>query len=374
MWKKLLAFSSLFALIIMLDPTHTPAQPGGKFRSRDGGNGFPGGPGGPDTFIAQPGGMPPGGPGGPGGFGPGGPGRRGSDPERGWQMLLRMTNSTGDTVDLSKIPPQTQAMLKGWTERSGGIPLPESGIMTKDAYLDHHAKSEAAKAAFAANGGGNGPGGPGRNMGPGGSPVTFTMDPNGFGRGRGPGGWGGPGGPGGWGDPNGGGWGPGGQGDWQGNMENRPPFEKKQVEEERPVAMRYGKLPQGLPSWFDELDTDKDGQVSLYEWRKAGKETKEFIEMDLNGDSLITADEYLRFMRLKTIDIKKEAYENGERGPGDWGLGEKLDKNDVKADNGKGPRRGPGGPGGGFGPPGSGGWGNKGGGKGERKGNPWGPK
>jgi len=287
-------------------------------------------------------------------------------------MLVRMTGSTGDTVDLSKIPPQTHAMLKSWAERSGGIPLPESGIMTKDAYLDHYAKSEAAKASFAANGGNNS----GGNMAPGGSPVTFTMDPNGFGRGRGPGGpWGGPGGPGGWGDPNGG-W--GGPGDWsQGNMDGRPPFEKKQVEEERPIAMRYGKLPQGLPSWYDELDTDKDGQVSLYEWRKAGKDTKEFTEMDLNGDGLITADEYLRFTRLKTIDIKKEAYENGERGPGDWGLGEKLDKGDAKADNGKGPRRGPGGPGGGFGPPG-GGWGNKGGkdrgDRGDRKGNPWGPK
>ncbi len=55
----------------------------------------------------------------------------------------------------------------------------------------------------------------------------------------------------------------------------------------------------GLPGWYDEYDTDKDGQVSLYEWRKSGKVTDEFLEMDLNGDGLVTADEYLRFARQR---------------------------------------------------------------------------
>src|SRR5262249_44563864 len=50
----------------------------------------------------------------------------------------------------------------------------------------------------------------------------------------------------------------------------------------------------GLPDWFTTLDTDKDGQVSLFEWRKAGRPTALFQEMDLNGDGLLTRDEYLR--------------------------------------------------------------------------------
>jgi hypothetical protein len=240
-------------------------------------------------------------------------------------MLQNMTGSTGDTVDLSKIPPQQVAMLKGMAERSGGIPLPEGVVMSKAQYLEHFTRSEAQRAA--ANGG-NG-GGPGGGWGQGGQ-----------GGGWGQGGWGQGGwGQGGWqgGDPNGGMGGPGG----------RP--EKKETEEEKPVAMRYGKLPKDLPSWFEELDTDKDGQVSLYEWRKAKRDTAEFLDMDLNGDGLITADEYLRFARQRTITEKVDAYEKGERQPGNWGLGEKLD---GKGDNTKGP----GGPGGwGGGGPGTGG-------------------
>ena len=130
----------------------------------------------------------------------------------------------------------------------------------------------------------------------------------------------------------------------------RQPFERRETEEERPVAMRYGKLPQGLPGWYNELDTDTDGQISLYEWRKGSKEMKEFKEMDLNGDCLVTADEYLRFARQKGIDTKVEAYlaSDGAERPANWGLGAPLDKGDVKT-------KGPGGPPG----PGSGMWGPK---------------
>jgi Ca2+-binding EF-hand superfamily protein len=58
----------------------------------------------------------------------------------------------------------------------------------------------------------------------------------------------------------------------------------------------------GLPAWFTTLDKDKTGQVSLYEWRKSGRSLAEFQEMDLNGDGLITPDEYLRWMRKKQAD------------------------------------------------------------------------
>jgi Ca2+-binding EF-hand superfamily protein len=55
----------------------------------------------------------------------------------------------------------------------------------------------------------------------------------------------------------------------------------------------------GLPDWFTKLDTDKDGQISLAQWRKAGKDIALFEEMDLNGDGLLTRDEYLRWAKLK---------------------------------------------------------------------------
>jgi EF hand len=77
----------------------------------------------------------------------------------------------------------------------------------------------------------------------------------------------------------------------------KPNDRKGPAEDEKPVAMRYGKLPGGLPAWFEEYDFDKDGQIALYEWRKAGRSIAEFQEMDLNGDGLLTADEYLRYER-----------------------------------------------------------------------------
>ncbi|MBP3959199.1 EF-hand domain-containing protein [Gemmata sp. G18] len=247
------------------------------------------------------------------------------DPERGWMMLQRLTNSTGDTVDLSAIPPQTREFLKSATERAGGLPLPESGIMTKAAYLEHHTRSEAARASASPS-----PGGPGR--GPGGGPG------GGF---PGGGGWGGmgPGGGGGW-----------GGGDFPAGGWDQRQFEKKETEEERPIAMRYGKLPKDLPSWFDQDDTDKDGQIGLYEWRKAGKDMKEFTEMDLNNDGFVTADEYLRFARQRNIDAKIANYEENGTRPANWGIGSVAPSgNEPKAG------RGPGGFGPGSGGPGMGG-------------------
>ena len=66
----------------------------------------------------------------------------------------------------------------------------------------------------------------------------------------------------------------------------------------RPEVYRFGKLPQGLPAYFTEGDSDKDGQIGLYEWvQKFGSEEAslaEFKALDLNRDGLLTAEEYLR--------------------------------------------------------------------------------
>jgi hypothetical protein len=64
----------------------------------------------------------------------------------------------------------------------------------------------------------------------------------------------------------------------------------------RTAVRRAGKLPPGLPDWFVRLDTDGDGQVGLYEWRKSGRPLAEFASMDLNDDGFITADELLRYL------------------------------------------------------------------------------
>ncbi len=64
--------------------------------------------------------------------------------------------------------------------------------------------------------------------------------------------------------------------------------------EKRPTVYRAGKLPPNLPKWFIELDKDGDGQVSLAEWRRAGKEIEEFQKYDRNDDGLLTPAEVLR--------------------------------------------------------------------------------
>jgi hypothetical protein len=67
-----------------------------------------------------------------------------------------------------------------------------------------------------------------------------------------------------------------------------------------------------LPDWFTTLDTDKDKQISLFEWRQAGRPVTEFQEMDLNGDGLLTAEEYLRWAKMKQIEADQQRREEGK--------------------------------------------------------------
>jgi Ca2+-binding EF-hand superfamily protein len=75
------------------------------------------------------------------------------------------------------------------------------------------------------------------------------------------------------------------------------PGEPEQEEEEpKPVVYRAGKLPKGLPGWFEQLDTDKDAQVGLYEWIAGGRSLEEFHKIDRNGDGFLTVQEVLRYV------------------------------------------------------------------------------
>jgi len=64
------------------------------------------------------------------------------------------------------------------------------------------------------------------------------------------------------------------------------------------VQAQVSKTPAVLPAWFAQIDLDKDGQISLYEWKKAGKDIEEFLKLDLNDDGFLTAKEVLRSQQV----------------------------------------------------------------------------
>lgn len=295
----------------MMERQGTPIPPGGiltkqvfvanaqqrmaQMQAGGGPGGFGGGRKG--GFGGQPGGMtmtfqggPPGANGqptivqtGPGGFG-GGP---------------RGMGGPGGGFDPSSLSDDTLRMFMRRTDTDGDGRISAAEAQSSDRMRDSFARFDTNRDGFIdateyrgyltermANRGNGGPGG--------GGPGGFGGSPGGFGGGFNPGG-----------PPNFGGGQPGGGfnpqagGDRRGEVEETP----------RPEVHRYGKLPKGLPSWFEELDGDKDGMVGLYEWRRASRPTSEFVGYDLNADGYLTADEWLRFQKLQ---IEKRASEDGE--------------------------------------------------------------
>jgi len=129
-----------------------------------------------------------------------------------------------------------------------------------------------------------------------------------------------------------------GQGGWQGGGYETPaPVE----EEKRPVVYRAGKLPEGLPTWFEPLDGDRDGQVGLYEWKKDGRNLRDFQALDGNGDGFITAEEALRYQKKQVAKAGGDSSSPGAGGSRFAGM--------MRSEGGE-----PGGPGG-FGRSGRGG-------------------
>lgn len=320
------AAAVLMVGLLMLCPGPSAGQP-------PAGGAFPAPPGGM-TFQVQPGGgggfgQPPGGGGGSGRGGFGGGMRTPPDPEAMWNRI------SGGQESINLNDPRNQ-WLKGMIER-GGNPLPPNGVLTKQQFAEGMQKMAAARQA--AQGGGGQPGGFGQSPGgfgqspggfgqPGGSmatPYNPTGGPGGDRERRRDGGFGGPQGfaqngggfpgqgPGGW---QGQGWpgqGPGGDGS-PGQGQGGPPQPKP--DDFSQVAIRYGKLPPGLPDWFTDLDTDRDAQIGLYEWRAAKRATAEFVTMDLDGDGLLSPQEYLRYVAVDAGQKRDKAIEeNGVPDP-----------------------------------------------------------
>lgn len=88
------------------------------------------------------------------------------------------------------------------------------------------------------------------------------------------------------------------------------PEKKPSPADERPAVARAGKLPPGLPAWFAEYDTDRDGMVGLYEWRRKGRPITGFVPMDRNADGYLTFKEVLAYLeeqaRKKSDDPPEE--------------------------------------------------------------------
>ncbi len=59
------------------------------------------------------------------------------------------------------------------------------------------------------------------------------------------------------------------------------------------------RLPAGLPGWFLARDLDGDGQLSLPEFapHATAAQQQEFVRYDLNGDGVLTPQEYLKATR-----------------------------------------------------------------------------
>jgi len=87
-------------------------------------------------------------------------------------------------------------------------------------------------------------------------------------------------------------------------------------EDKRPTVYRAGNLPTDILSWFASMDTDRDGQVGLYEWKAGGRSVSDFQPLDLNGDGFITIEEAERYQRKMNPTLVASAAPSFPGAPG----------------------------------------------------------
>jgi Ca2+-binding EF-hand superfamily protein len=90
--------------------------------------------------------------------------------------------------------------------------------------------------------------------------------------------------------------------EYQKLMEPTPAIEIRPADDAKPRVARAGKLPPGLPPWFEQVDIDGDGQIALFEWRRAGWPVEEFQKLDLNDDGFIVPEELLKLLATTNRD------------------------------------------------------------------------
>jgi Ca2+-binding EF-hand superfamily protein len=128
-------------------------------------------------------------------------------------------------------------------------------------------------------------------------------------------------------------------------------------DDRRPTVYRAGKLPKDIPAWFDQLDTDRDGQIGLYEWVNGNRSVDEFRQIDRNEDGFITIDEVMIYVRGNVAngsqgDMYASNIQNGFNGFGN-GMMMQFGDNGNQDNRGR-PGRGRGGENGGGRGPGGG--------------------
>jgi Ca2+-binding EF-hand superfamily protein len=83
------------------------------------------------------------------------------------------------------------------------------------------------------------------------------------------------------------------------------PADQKKGDPDTKTLVKPGKAAGALPDWFTELDTKKDGQITLAAWRKSGRPVAQFLEMDLDGDGLLTKEEYQHYLQMQEMEEKE---------------------------------------------------------------------
>ena len=222
----------------------------------------------------------------------------------------------GDVIDMGKLPPESRFAIRGVFEKYGVAPPRDGDVITRQQFVSTVGPAMARMSGDRGSGGDRG--------GPGG-----YGDPNRS-----------------WNDP-GNNWGSDPNRDRKDDKKDGKDDKKDKKDKEPAVfAVRYGKLPDGLPLWWGDYDTNKDGQIGLHEWRLADEPTAKFYEMDLDGDGLLTPDEYLRYKNRveenEKVVAMRQAAEDGEgrpTRPSSGGMGGDRNGNHGGGDTGPNPFR-----------------------------------
>jgi Ca2+-binding EF-hand superfamily protein len=67
------------------------------------------------------------------------------------------------------------------------------------------------------------------------------------------------------------------------------------------TAPTHVRVTVGLPSTYVDVDADRDGQVGLYEWKKAKRPLAQFTQFDANKDGFLTPRELERAASMPMI-------------------------------------------------------------------------